>query len=125
MDSKYTILISDEGEWFVKLLQPSGIWAGIVYSYQDATIEDAESGNPKLKYSWQCHYIPPESKDILTKADDSVKNILERLLGQILYDILEQHQDQLKKDEQSGKIVLDFSEIAKKITKEKDTTNAD
>lgn len=109
MKDCYKIIVDPKtpSKWCVQLLEKTGDWAGIVYSYGEFSIIEPkdETQNPTFKFETDVIYVPERLRDV--KFPDEREVELRTLLGQILFDIIQSYSEKSKVVD--GKLFLDIS----------------
>jgi hypothetical protein len=105
---KYKIIHDpkDPKKWCVELLSPCAPFHGIVISYGEFRVNEADDtrSKPTFTYETDIVYVPERLRGV-TFPDSSEKEI-QTLLGQILFDILNDNLENTKAD--SGKLYLEL-----------------
>jgi len=105
---KYRIVIddSDPKKWVVELLAPCAPFHGVLYSYGEFSLNAPESENKEPKFSFQTEiiYVPDHLKNVT--FPDEVGAKMDRLLAEILIDIIDTHASKAKKED--GKVFLEL-----------------
>lgn len=110
LKSKYSIMHHpyDKSKWWIKLEEASGDWSGIMYSYGKFNIKEPTTpeGNALFSFERDILHVPEELRG--KEFADDRENELTTLMGQILYDILQDNLDKIKQID--NKLVLELSE---------------
>lgn len=107
---KYSIMYDkqDKSRWWVRLEEASGDWAGIMYSYGAFKIKEPETPEGSLMFSFERDilYVPEHLRG--KEFPDARNTEFTTLLGQILYDILQDNLD--KASHRGDRLVLELGE---------------
>lgn len=97
---KYRIISDpqDSKKWCVELLGPCAPFHGIVYTYGHFRVNEPNKTrkNPTFEYETEIIYVPERLRGQVfpDKAEDEIQ----KLLGQILFDIVNDNLDKTKTD---------------------------
>jgi len=111
---KYRIINDpkDPRKWCVELLAPCAPFHGIVYTYGHFKINepDAKRKNPTFEYESEIIYVPERLRGQV--FPDSAEDEIQKLLGQILFDIVNDNLHNTKSD--GGKLFLELDKNDKR-----------
>lgn len=109
IEDMYRIIFdpNDSKKWCVELLKPCEPFHEIILSYGKFSVktEKENDPNPKLSFETDIVYVPERLKGVV--FPDEQENVMQNLLANILFDIIEKNIDKTKSD--SGKLYLELS----------------
>lgn len=105
---KYKIIFDekDPKKWVVQLTAACAPFNGVLYSYGEFFVKDADKGMNEAKFNFQTDiiYVPDHLRGV--EFPDEVSKDMDKLLGEILFDIIERHADTTKTED--GKLFLEI-----------------
>jgi len=105
---KYRIIhdSSDPKKWCVELLASCAPFHGIVYSYGSFSVNEPtdEKTTPTVTYETDIIYVPERLRGVV--FPDNTEKEIQKLLGQILFDIVNDNLEHTKQE--SGKLYLEL-----------------
>lgn len=105
---KYKIVFdpNDPKKWVVQLTAACAPFNGVLYSYGEFFAKDTENGmeNAKLNFQTEIIYVPEHLRGV--EFPDEVSIEMDKLLGEILFDIIETHAHAAKTED--GKLFLEI-----------------
>jgi hypothetical protein len=105
---KYRIVFdpNDSKKWVVELLPPCAPFNGILYSYGEfGPVEPtSENSDPRISFQTEVIYVPDHLKG--KTFPNSVSVEMDKLLAQILIDIIDTYGDKAKN--QDGKMYIEL-----------------
>lgn len=105
---KYKIILdpNDPKKWVVQLTAACAPFNGVLYSYGEFFAKDTEHGmeHAKLNFQTEIIFVPEHLRGV--EFPDSVSKDMDKLLGEILFDIIETHATTSKTED--GKLFLEI-----------------
>lgn len=111
---KYRIVFdpNDAKKWVVELLPPCAPFNGILYTYGEfgPVKPKSDKDEPKISFQTEVVYVPEHLRGVT--FPDSVSIEMDKLLAQILIDIIDTHGDKAKNND--GKIFIELEKDDKR-----------
>lgn len=105
---KYKIIFDekDPKKWVVQLTSACAPFNGILFSYGEFFVKQGDGGIEDAKFNFQTDiiYVPEHLRGV--EFPDEVSKEMDKLLGQILFDIVDTHAKTSKTED--GKLFLEI-----------------